>query len=37
LLRHIRTRERDACSRAFGLNHWLGMTMWLAVVASRGA
>ncbi len=37
LLRHIRTRERDACFRAFGLNHWLGMTMWLAVVASRGA
>ncbi|MEK9895348.1 MAG: 4-hydroxybenzoate octaprenyltransferase [Burkholderiaceae bacterium] len=35
LLALIRTRSRAACFRAFGLNHWLGMTLWLAVVASR--
>lgn len=28
----IRGRERDACFRAFRLNHWLGLSVWLGVV-----
>ncbi len=29
----IRTRERDGCFEAFRLNHWLGFTVFLGVVA----
>ncbi len=28
----IKNRQRDACFRAFRLNHWLGLSMWLGVV-----
>ena len=28
----IRTREREPCFKAFRLNHWLGMTLFLGVV-----
>jgi 4-hydroxybenzoate polyprenyltransferase len=27
----IRTRDREACFRAFLGNHWLGMTVFVAV------
>ncbi|RYX96762.1 MAG: 4-hydroxybenzoate octaprenyltransferase [Comamonadaceae bacterium] len=30
----IRNRERDPCFKAFRLNHWLGFTVFLGVVAS---
>ncbi len=30
----IRRREREACFRAFRLNHWLGMTVFAGVVLS---
>jgi 4-hydroxybenzoate polyprenyltransferase len=29
----IRTRTRDGCFKAFRMNHWLGLTMFVAVVA----
>ena len=28
----IRERTRDGCFRAFRLNHWLGLTLFLGVV-----
>jgi 4-hydroxybenzoate polyprenyltransferase len=28
----IRHREREACFKAFRLNHWLGLTVWLGAV-----
>jgi len=28
----IRGREREACFKAFRLNHWLGLTVWVGVV-----
>ena len=31
----IRGRERMACFKAFRLNHWLGLTVWLGVVVDR--
>ena len=31
----IRGREREPCFQAFRLNHWLGLTVWLGVVADR--
>ncbi len=31
----IRARDRDACFKAFRLNHWLGLTVWLGVVLDR--
>jgi 4-hydroxybenzoate polyprenyltransferase len=30
----IKGRERDACFKAFRLNHWLGLTMFLGVALS---
>ena len=30
----IRTRSREGCFKAFRLNHWLGFTMFLGVVAT---
>ena len=30
----IRTRTRDGCFKAFRLNHWLGFTLFVGVVAS---
>ena len=30
----IRTRERDACFKAFRLNHWLGFTVFAGIVLS---
>lgn len=32
----IRHRTREGCFRAFTLNHWLGLTAWLGVMASQG-
>ncbi|MDO9237158.1 MAG: 4-hydroxybenzoate octaprenyltransferase [Aquabacterium sp.] len=29
----IKGREREACFKAFRLNHWLGLTVWLGVLA----
>ena len=29
----IKGRERLACFKAFRLNHWLGLTVWVGVVA----
>lgn len=29
----IKGRVRDDCFKAFRLNHWLGLTVWLGVVA----
>lgn len=34
-LRWIRNRSREGCLRAFTLNHWLGLTVWLGVMASQ--
>jgi 4-hydroxybenzoate polyprenyltransferase len=31
--RLIRTRTREGCFRAFRVNHWLGLTVFLGVVA----
>jgi len=31
----IRGRDRERCFQAFRLNHWLGLTVWLGVVADR--
>lgn len=31
----IRGRERMACFKAFRLNHWLGLTVWVGVVVDR--
>ncbi|MCH8180473.1 MAG: 4-hydroxybenzoate octaprenyltransferase [Proteobacteria bacterium] len=31
----IKGRERMPCFQAFRLNHWLGLTVWLGVVADR--
>jgi 4-hydroxybenzoate polyprenyltransferase len=30
----IRSRDREACFAAFRLNHWLGATLWVGVVAA---
>ena len=30
----IRKRERDACFKAFRLNHWLGLTVFAGVALS---
>jgi 4-hydroxybenzoate polyprenyltransferase len=30
----IRTRDREACFAAFRLNHWLGATLWVGVIAA---
>jgi 4-hydroxybenzoate polyprenyltransferase len=30
----IRTRERQACFKAFRLNHWLGMTVFMGIAMS---
>ena len=30
----IRNRERDACFKAFRLNHWLGFTVFVGIAAS---
>jgi 4-hydroxybenzoate polyprenyltransferase len=30
----IRRREREGCFKAFRLNHWLGMTLFMGVVLS---
>ncbi len=32
----IRHRTREGCFRAFTRNHWLGLTVWLGVMASQG-
>jgi 4-hydroxybenzoate polyprenyltransferase len=32
----IRKREREGCFRAFRLNHWLGLTMFVGVALSYG-
>jgi 4-hydroxybenzoate polyprenyltransferase len=29
----IKGREREACFKAFRLNHWLGLTVWLGLLA----
>jgi 4-hydroxybenzoate polyprenyltransferase len=31
----IRDRTREACFRAFRLNHWLGLTVFAGVVGSH--
>jgi 4-hydroxybenzoate polyprenyltransferase len=31
----IRRRTREGCFKAFTLNHWLGLTAWLGVMASQ--
>ncbi len=31
----IRNRSREGCFRAFTLNHWLGLMLWLGVMASQ--
>jgi len=31
----IRTRSREGCFRAFRLNHWLGLTLFVGVVAAH--
>ena len=33
----IRKRQRDACFKAFRLNHWLGFTVFLGIVAAYAA
>jgi 4-hydroxybenzoate polyprenyltransferase len=33
----IRSRTRDGCFKAFRLNHWLGLTVFLGIVASYAA
>ena len=33
----IRKRQRDDCFKAFRLNHWLGLTVFLGIVASYAA
>lgn len=33
-LKLIRERQRDACFKAFRLNHWLGFTLWLGLMLS---
>ena len=33
----IRTRQRDACFKAFRLNHWLGLTVFVGVAAGQAA
>jgi len=30
----IRTRAREGCFKAFRLNHWLGFTLFVGIVAS---
>jgi 4-hydroxybenzoate polyprenyltransferase len=32
----IRSRSRTGCFRAFRLNHWLGLTLFIGVLASYG-
>jgi 4-hydroxybenzoate polyprenyltransferase len=32
----IRSRSREGCFRAFRLNHWLGLTLFIGVLASYG-
>ena len=32
----IRDRTREGCLRAFTANHWLGLTVWVGVMASLG-
>ena len=29
----IRDRSREGCFRAFRVNHWIGFTIWVGVVA----
>lgn len=33
---HIKGRTREGCFKAFRVNHWLGLTMFLGVVLTRG-
>lgn len=34
---HIKDRSREGCFKAFRVNHWLGFTVFIGVVLTRGA
>jgi 4-hydroxybenzoate polyprenyltransferase len=33
---HIKDRQRDGCFKAFRVNHWLGLTVFVGVALTRG-